>query len=85
MLNYSPNSFVGFFDVVAEVLDDLGDEWKKSNDKNGKRWGDIFIKSSDMIKNVVRMLSEVKDEYEAENTKPEDLIRQFKIDILKVI
>jgi hypothetical protein len=81
MLSFSPNSYIGFFDVVAEILEELGNEWKASDDKNGKRWGNVFSNASVAIKDVVIKLSAVKDEFDAENTKPTDLIRQFKIDI----
>jgi hypothetical protein len=81
MLSFSPNSYIGFFDTVAEILEELGNEWKVSDDKNGKRWSNVFYNASVVIKDVVIKLSTVRDEFDAENTEPVDLIRQFKVDV----
>ena len=85
MQSFSPNSYIGFFDTVAEILEELGSDWAKSDDKNGKRWGNVFIDVSVSIKNIVISLSKVKDEFDAENTKPADLIRAFKIDVMEFV
>jgi hypothetical protein len=84
MLGFSPNSYIGFFDTVSEILEELGNDWNTSEDKNGKRWADVFFNASIAIKGVVVSLSGVKDEFEAVNTRPADLIREFKIDVMEL-
>ena len=69
----SPNSFVGFFDTVADVLKTLGDEWLGyaflTQDKMANSWGKVFIEASKSINQITIELQKVKDEYDAREAR----------------
>ena len=33
MLGFSPNSYIGFFDTVSEILEELGNDWNTSEER----------------------------------------------------
>jgi hypothetical protein len=77
MIN-SPGSFVGFFELVSEVLKDLGDDWVKHSetdkDQLEKEWGGILLHTSTMVKGVSEALGKIRTEFDKResNRKLED-------------
>ncbi len=63
ILNYS-NGFVGFLEVLADILDDLGNDWSKVNKQH---WADVFHLSASSILVISQDLEKIKEEYEANN------------------
>lgn len=90
MFNFS-GSFVGFFNIVAEILFDLSDEWdeysKRTTDTSAKEWATTFNDCGNSIIKVANKLTKIQEEYyNQENVKtPADVINNFKDKILKEI
>lgn len=77
-----PGTFIGFFELVSEVLKDLGDEWRA----DGKfQWASVFYESSDKVKDISESMAKLKDEFELAEQNPKDLVEDFVSDIKKVI
>lgn len=85
MRNYQ-GSFVGFFDVAAQILEDLGNNWleyanEMKNDK-ARGWSKVFLETSKSVKQVSENLHNIYLEYEKWDTEqhsnPVSLIESFK-------
>lgn len=67
------NSFIGFFDTVASVLKEVGDEWLGyaflTQDKMAHSWGKVFIEASKSINQITIELAKVRDEYDAREAR----------------
>jgi hypothetical protein len=57
-----PGSFIGFFEVLADVLATLGFEWTEANNSE---WGTVFINGSEQCAKIAVALSKIHDEFEA--------------------
>jgi hypothetical protein len=64
-----PNSFVGFFDKVSEILRTVGQEWVdyafNTQSKTCHAWGQTFIKASKTIDTITIDMSRIRDEHDA--------------------
>jgi len=58
-----PGSFVGFFEVLADVLSTLGFEWTEADKKE---WGEVFIDCGKQCANVATALVKIREEFEKE-------------------
>ena len=86
-----PRSFVGFFDLVSELLGDLGADWlehaNETENPKFKEWGTVFIETSHSVKNVSEALNGIYMEYEqyqAERAEPANLIEDFKNKVMGI-
>ena len=73
MIN-TPGSFVGFFELISQVLNDLGDEWiahaALNKDDMAKEWGNILLLTSATTRGISEALSKIRNEHdERENFK----------------
>ena len=89
-----PGSFVGFFDLVSEVLQGIGNEWVKhaetTKDNLALGWGNTFLAASKTVKGVSESLEKIRIEHDshvAETTieDPAMLIQNFKDRVMKEI
>jgi len=80
-----PGSFMGFFNLVSELLSDLGNDWiehgNETKNPKYKEWGNVFIEASRSVNSVSESLNKIYVEYEkhqVEKENPVNLIQDFK-------
>lgn len=87
-----PGGFVGFFESLSDILKGLGTEWtqhsKDENDNAAKNWGEVFLETSAVVKNVADAFVKIRDEHdlrekERSEENPAELIQNFKNRVLK--
>lgn len=63
-----PNSFVGFLDHVADVLREVGQEWKDfaftSQDKTCHAWSVVFLEAAETIDKLTVEMARIRDEHD---------------------
>lgn len=88
-----PGSFVGFFNFLSEILDDLGVEWaehsKDKNDSTMKEWCAVLSDASKSAKQISESLDKIriefdKKELESDSDSPASLIESFKNKIKEI-
>ena len=64
-----PNSFVGFFDTIASVLRNIGQEWLDyaftTQNPVCNTWGKTFIEAAETIDLITIQMSKIRDEHDA--------------------
>lgn len=90
MTNFD-GSFVGFFELMSEILKDLGNDWlehsTKSEDLLAKEWATVFLDASKTMLGVSGAFAKIRAEYDArEGAKadPVELIQKFKARIEEI-
>lgn len=70
-----PGSFVGFFEVLADVLGTLGVDWLESGEKV---WGETFIECGVQCGNIAVTLTKLRDDFDRKfsETDPAALVEQ---------
>lgn len=89
-IQHFPGNFVGFFELISDILLELGTDWSNYGGEIPKKWGDVFTKAAISIKKISFDLDEISKEHsesiiEKENKDPIALIKNFKDKILKEI
>lgn len=89
-IQHFPGNFVGFFELISEILSELGSEWSNYGGDNSKKWGNVFTKAAISIKKISFDLDQINKEHtqtiiDKENENPITLIKNFKDKILKEI
>ncbi len=64
-------SFIKFFDVLSEILDNIGDEW---NEYGERSWGNVLKQSSLQIKDIAIKLTAIQSELEEKNNLKHDVV-----------
>lgn len=87
-----PDSFVGFFNFVSDVLRDTGNEWfvygEEEQDDSSKKWGKAFIEAADETKKIANSLDNLRNDFEKQalvEETPANLINKFKNKVAKEI
>ena len=80
MLSF-PGSFVGFFEVLADVLGTLGVEWLEAGEK---AWGQTFIECGVQCGNIAGTLTKLRDEFERKYSETEEPVTLVKRHLEKV-
>ena len=59
ILNF-PGNFVGFFQSVGDILNDLGEDW---NAYGKEKWGKIFVDRANQCYSLTTDLDKINQEY----------------------
>ena len=83
-----PGNIIGVLDSMSDMLENLGKDWGEANKKE---WSAVFVKSADKIREVVKELSEIKNQFDKSEAEalvedtPLSLVKSFKNKIMKEI
>lgn len=85
MIN-TPGEFVGFFSVVSDLLNDLGNEWmlhaKTNKDDIAKSWGNVLLMAAETTKGISEALDKIRIEHEKRTT--ENQLESFKNKVIEI-
>ena len=85
MENFS-GSYIGFFSLLSEIVRELGEDWEKfaneHGDETAKKWGTLFIDTSNTLKQISNSFIEVSDEFNNREVKVEETNPQALIEVI---